>query len=210
MTYQQQKGGVSFAMHRWNRDPGFYRNRIFRGRVADLGGAANPFADLRPAFPQVSEVVTVDICPTTTPGIIADLNTWEPEPESFECIIASHSLEHLHYPMGAFQRWEQGLRPGGHLLVIVPSWETYERKRWPAQVNPDHKTAWTIGGHGLSTMSEQAGFSHIRSVLWLPLYTEIVRLTTLDEGFKPNAEHDQILEGSCECAIELVTRRPHA
>ncbi|HUT75574.1 MAG TPA: methyltransferase domain-containing protein [Armatimonadota bacterium] len=35
-------------------------------------------------------------------------------------IIASHLLEHVHDPIGALRAWHRALRPGGHLLMVVP------------------------------------------------------------------------------------------
>ena len=93
------------------------------GRLADLGCGEVPlFAMYRDL---VSDVVCVD-----WPGsfhdakhvdIFADLN--EPldlEPNSFDTIIASDVLEHLHAPQQLFDSAAQALGPGGRLIIGVP------------------------------------------------------------------------------------------
>lgn len=63
--------------------------------------------------------------------------------ESFWTVHASHLLEHLRNPRKALRRWYDVLRPGGHLIVLVPHRDLYEKKSMlPSQWNGDHKSFW--------------------------------------------------------------------
>ena len=58
-------------------------------------------------------------------------------------VYASHVLEHMQYPKQAIKRWYQVVHPLGHLIIIVPHRDLYEKKKMlPSQWNPDHKYFW--------------------------------------------------------------------
>ncbi|MBC7881212.1 MAG: class I SAM-dependent methyltransferase [Anaerolineae bacterium] len=51
-----------------------------------------------------------------------DLNELDPaELGSFDCIVASHVLEHLYAPENLLRRLHQSLNPGGILIVALPN-----------------------------------------------------------------------------------------
>lgn len=39
---------------------------------------------------------------------------------SYDAVLSSHVLEHLANPLGALREWLRILRPGGHLLIVLP------------------------------------------------------------------------------------------
>ncbi|HXR28582.1 MAG TPA: methyltransferase domain-containing protein [Solirubrobacteraceae bacterium] len=39
---------------------------------------------------------------------------------SYDALLASHVLEHLANPLGALAEWQRVVRPGGHILLVVP------------------------------------------------------------------------------------------
>lgn len=45
----------------------------------------------------------------------------EPAPASADLLIASHVLEHMHNPVAALLEWKELLKPGGQLLLAVPT-----------------------------------------------------------------------------------------
>lgn len=61
----------------------------------------------------------------------------------FRTVYASHCLEHLHDPAAALRNWWRILAAGGHLIVVVPHRDLYEKRTTlPSRWNPDHKTFW--------------------------------------------------------------------
>lgn len=65
------------------------------------------------------------------------------ESDSCWTVYASHILEHLPHPAKALARWYDVVTPGGHLIVLVPHRDMYEKKRFlPSQWNPDHRYFW--------------------------------------------------------------------
>jgi SAM-dependent methyltransferase len=50
--------------------------------------------------------------------------------DSYDAVLASHVLEHLANPLGALAEWRRVVRPGGHILLIVPHREgTFDHRR---------------------------------------------------------------------------------
>jgi SAM-dependent methyltransferase len=64
--------------------------------------------------------------------------------DSFDFVFSSHCLEHMHDPRHALGQWWQLVRPGGHLIVIVPDEDLYEQGYFPSVFNPDHKATFTL------------------------------------------------------------------
>ncbi len=66
------------------------------------------------------------------------------ETESYDCVHASHCLEHMHNPVDALRRWWKLVKPGGYLVVVVPDENLYEQGVWPSRFNPDHKVTFRL------------------------------------------------------------------
>jgi SAM-dependent methyltransferase len=73
-----------------------------------------------------------------------DLPEWDadvdpiPYPdESVNTIYALHFLEHVKNPIALLRECQRVLKPGGHLNVVVPHWNTQL-----AHSDLDHKTSW--------------------------------------------------------------------
>jgi 2-polyprenyl-3-methyl-5-hydroxy-6-metoxy-1,4-benzoquinol methylase len=64
------------------------------------------------------------------------------EPEPFDCVIATHVIEHVYHPQDFISRLLERLRPGGGLLIATPDMGSYWRKlmrsRWPSFKLPEH------------------------------------------------------------------------
>jgi SAM-dependent methyltransferase len=64
--------------------------------------------------------------------------------EQFDFVYSSHCLEHLPDPAEALRKWWQLVRPGGHLIFIVPDEDLYEQGVFPSRFNPEHRATFTI------------------------------------------------------------------
>ncbi len=65
----------------------------------------------------------------------------------FDFVFSSHCLEHLFNPKESLKEWWNLVRPGGHLIFIVPDEDLYEQGYWPSLFNSDHKWTFTISKH---------------------------------------------------------------
>lgn len=88
---------------------------------------------------------------------------------SFDYIHSSQSLEHMHRP-SILWSWMRLLKPGGHAIVTVPSWELYEGMRWPSVYNPDHKSTWSMNLRG-----SPAGKNHVHVPTFVESMPEFAR-----------------------------------
>lgn len=62
----------------------------------------------------------------------------------YDFVFASHSLEHMREPYAALKEWFALLKPGGHLIALVPDEDLYEQGFFPSAFNPDHKATFTV------------------------------------------------------------------
>lgn len=67
--------------------------------------------------------------------------------EQFDFVYSSHCLEHMRDPRHALLGWWALVKPGGHLMFIVPDEDLYEQGVFPSRFNPDHKATFTIAKH---------------------------------------------------------------
>lgn len=123
---------------------------------------------------------------------------------SFDFVVSSHCLEHLHDPKEALNNWIRIVKPNGYLIVTIPDYELYERCQWPSKFNHDHKWAWT-----LNNQIDDVHVIHIDKFLnKFENKCKILSVNCYDEHFDPRLAKsiDQSL-GECECAIEFILRK---
>jgi SAM-dependent methyltransferase len=101
---------------------------------------------LVPVYPQLAALDTLDYAERTIwseaaealPGaigirrqVIAEAGSLDQVPDgSYDALLASHVLEHLANPLGALREWTRVVRPGGHVLLIVPHRDgTFDHRR---------------------------------------------------------------------------------
>lgn len=122
---------------------------------------------------------------------------------TYDFVHSSHCLEHLVDPSEGLKNWFRILKPGGHMVVMVPDEDLYERGIFPSISNSDHKWTFTI-------WKKQSWSSRSINLLYL-LQTlgdsaEILKVEVLDASYLPSAyKQDQTL-GIGECAIEFILR----
>jgi len=141
-------------------------------RVLDLGyGAGNLLAQLRPfgfrlcgldfskSRPGNSEI--------TEFASLVRGDTGSPPFSSgtFDCIISSHNLEHLHSPASALVRYQDLLRPGGQLILATPNAMSplagAFREDWYGGASGIPRHLVILSSMGLRALAEAAGFVSI-------------------------------------------------
>ncbi len=91
------------------------------------------------------------------------LSTVELAPESFDAAVFRHSLEHVVDPQRDLRRVLAALRPAGRLAVIVPNWNSWQRRAfgeyWFPLELPRHRTHFSA--QGLRAALAAAGFDRV-------------------------------------------------
>ena len=108
---------------------GPWERSLLEGNGIDIGCGSNPVTDRVRRF----DVADGDA------NRITDF-----VPERFDFVFSSHCLEHMDNPLGALQGWWQLVKPGGHLILVVPDEDLYEQGVFPSRFNTDHKFTFTI------------------------------------------------------------------
>jgi SAM-dependent methyltransferase len=76
---------------------------------------------------------------------------------AFDYVFSSHVLEHMADPAAALVDWFKLVKPGGHLIALVPDEDLYEQGVFPSLFNDDHKHTFTIAkGRSWSPVSRNA------------------------------------------------------
>ena len=124
---------------------------------------------------------------------------------SFDFVHSSHCLEHMRDPREALHHWLRALKPGGHLVVLVPDEDLYEQGVFPSTFNGDHKWTFTLNKvHSWSANS-------INLMVLLTEFTDIaqaIKVEQLDATFRFGLHRfDQTLTPIGECALEFILRK---
>jgi SAM-dependent methyltransferase len=89
----------------------------------------------------------------------------------FDAVLFHHSLEHMPDPVGALRRSRELLRPGGRVVVAVPYWDSWQRRRfgsrWFHLDVPRHLQHFDADS--LADVARRAGLT--------PLYARVVTST---------------------------------
>lgn len=136
--------------------------------------------------------------------------------DSFDFVHSSHCLEHMHDPRMALHHWVRILRPGGHLIVLVPDEDLYEQGVFPSTFNGDHKFSFTV--HKKTSWSPKS-ISLFELIASLEHAVDVLRIELLDATFRYGLQAsaraqgqrlDQTLTPTGECAIEFILRKRRA
>lgn len=210
-------GGTDMAVLRWAKEPQFYEKRVVQGRVLDIGPGVSPLAKFASQFSQALHYSSLDhqiLESYSNERILGDATDGAEKlaPTQWDLVFSSHCLEHIDDPSRALRAWWDLVRPGGHLMVIVPTWVHYERLVWPPSKNSDHRTAWVMYLQATDRpLIDLWGRAYMRGAMnevgVLPGAT-VHRAITLDEGFIPGPEDQTAsLTHPCESGIEVVAQK---
>jgi SAM-dependent methyltransferase len=140
-----------------------YRSTLTGKRALEIGGPSEIFGDLG-SLPLYDDLDSVDNCLFSLQTIwtgktndgrsfryhpdkplgnqfICDATDLKSIPEgTYDCILASHCLEHVANPIRALKAWERVLKPDGLLVVILPHKERiFDWKRPTTSMDHMHK-----------------------------------------------------------------------
>jgi SAM-dependent methyltransferase len=135
------------------------------------------------------------------------VKVWQFEPSTFDFVYSAHCLEHLPEPEEALARWWELLKPGGHLILILPDFTLYEHQQFPSAFNSDHKQVYSLSLPEARNLPNKTLMNPLQDVRMLPgAWIKYARVN--DDGFDYNApkDRDQTL-GGVLCEIELVARK---
>jgi tetratricopeptide (TPR) repeat protein len=176
-----------------------FATRFFVGAGIDIGAGSDPVSLYAEQFPLMTALRVWDMPDGDAQKLatIAD--------ESLDFVHSSHCLEHMVDPMAALARWFEVVKPGGHLVILIPDEDLYEQGIWPSNKNNDHK--WTFAIYKKRSWSPKS-LNVIEMIAKLPDAAELLKLEKLDASYRYNLPPlDQTLTPVGECAIEMVIRK---
>ena len=128
----------------------------------------------------------------------------------FSTVYSSHCLEHLDDDVTAIRNWWRILKSGGHLIIVVPHKDMYEKKEClPSNWNGEHKRYY-VPDPSYPIGNSSCTYSLLSRILSaLPVDCGIndpikVMINTLNENFISNGP-DQHSSG--EYSIEAIIRK---
>jgi hypothetical protein len=196
--------GTSRSMVRRLQDPMFAR-WYFVGDGIDIGSGEDPLTNYTMLLPGMKSVFQYDraIDPehdaNTLPGIPA---------ETFDFIHSAHCLEHMQNPITALYCWWKVLKPGGHMVVLVPDEDLYEQGIWPSTFNDDHKSTFTIWKEpGTSWSPVSSNLATIIPALGSDVEIKYIKLCDAMQFRHVTQRIDQTMLQNAESAIEFVLRK---
>jgi SAM-dependent methyltransferase len=114
---------------------GFFDRYLSGNAILEIGYKGG----IDDAVPIVPQAIGIDI---DYPGY--DGTTLPFPNESQDGIYTSHCLEHISDYKRAIREWFRVLKPGGHLVIVVPHQYLFERRsQLPSLSNSDHKRFYT-------------------------------------------------------------------
>lgn len=130
---------------------------------------------------------------------------------SFDFIHSSHCLEHMRNPLVALNNWLRILRPGGHLIALVPDEDLYEQGVFPSAFNPDHRYSFTIYKQ---KSWNQRSINLVELLASVDCSIQVLKIELLDATYRyslaspiEKKRFDQSATPIAECAIEFIVRK---
>jgi SAM-dependent methyltransferase len=118
----------------------------------------------------------------------------------YDTVYASHILEHLENPETAVRNWFRITSPGGHMIIVVPHRDLYERKdQPPSNWNWQHKFFF------LPDKEEPPGVLSLQAVINRAIpNANILSLRVLNDGWE---ERPKTVHATGEYSIEAIVKK---
>jgi len=182
-----------------------YATRYLIGNGIDIGSGPDAISQYREFFPLMKSCRAWDLSD-------GDAELMESiEDNYFDFVHSSHCLEHMINPHISLNNWIRILKPGGHLVCLIPDEDLYEQGVFPSTFNSDHKHTFTI--HKRKSWSDQS-INLIQMLSNTSFPIEIKKIELLDATFRYNlnqitkvSRFDQSQTPIGECAIEFVLKK---
>lgn len=179
-----------------------YATRYFVGDGIDIGAGEDPLGQYKEFFPLMQSCRAWDM-------IDGDAQQMQSVNENtFDFVHSAHCLEHLVDPKIGLNNWIRILKPGGHLICIIPDEDLYEQGVFPSTYNLDHKHTFTINkksswsSYSINVLDLIKNLDHDVEVKKIELMDSTYRYKlSLDQRF------DQTLTPVGESAIEFILRK---
>jgi len=193
---------LSKSIQRRLHDSNFV-TRYFTGEGIDIGAGPDPLNLYAELFPLITGVRIWDVID----GDAEFMNGCDDA--QYDFVHSSHCLEHSRTPEVALKNWLRILKPGGHLVVLIPEEDMYEQGVFPSTFNGDHK--WTFTVFKTSSWSNRSR-NLLDLIATLGEDADVIKIEQLTGSYRFSLERtDQTLTPIGEAAIEFIIRkRPKA
>lgn len=182
-----------------------YATRYFVGEGIDIGAGDDPLALYGELFPLMRSCRAWDRAD-------GDAQHMADVPDaSFDFVHSAHCLEHLVDPAEGLANWLRILKPGGHLVCIIPDEDLYEQGVFPSTYNADHRHTFTI--HKRESWSP-ASINLVDLLARVPADIAVLKIELMDATYRYQLARgragrrlDQTLTPIGECGIEFIVRK---
>jgi SAM-dependent methyltransferase len=182
-----------------------YATRYLVGIGIDIGAGPDSIAHYYELFPLMKSCRGWDL----QDGDAELMSTIDDN--SLDFVHSSHCLEHMRNPSVALDNWLRILKPGGHIVCLIPDEDLYEQGQFPSTFNIDHKHTFTILKK-ISWSGESINVVDLLSSVSCPI--EIKKIELLDATYRYDlnryinkSRFDQTITPVAECAIEFVIKK---
>jgi ubiquinone/menaquinone biosynthesis C-methylase UbiE len=182
-----------------------YATRYVVGHGIDIGAGPDSLSQYREFFPLMRSCRGWDL-----PDGDAQFMTSVSD-QQFDFVHSSHCLEHMRDVSVALHHWLRILKPGGHLICLIPDEDLYEQGVFPSTFNSDHKHTFTIWKKK-SWSPQSINLLELLAHTSIPI--EVKKIELLDATYRyqfaqltGQKRSDQTTTPVGECAIEFIVKR---
>lgn len=182
-----------------------YATRYIVGHGIDIGAGPDSLAQYFEFFPLMKSCRSWDM-PDGDAQFMATI-----QDNTLDFVHSSHCLEHMNDARVALENWLRILKPGGHLICIVPDEDLYEQGVFPSTYTKGHRHTFTIfkktswSNYSINITEMLSNLKHSVQIKKIELLDATYRYS-FNRTFKQE-RYDQTTTPIGECAIEFVIRK---